>query len=161
MLSSPVVERLTLTPTDQLGAASNREDLSPKIEDLIDFKGVTIEMSATTAPQVALNVTENAATEIKRFMAGEEGLPETAGLRVRVVPGGCSGFQYSLNIEEESRQGDFILDEHGVKLFVDMFSAQYLNGVEIDYVTGVMGSGFTFKNPNATGSCGCGTSFTA
>jgi iron-sulfur cluster assembly protein len=116
---------------------------------------------APTAPSVALNVTESAASEIKRFMAGEEGLPESSGLRVRVVPGGCSGFQYSLNIEEESRQGDYILDEKGVRLFVDMFSAQYLNGVEIDYVTGVMGSGFTFKNPNATGSCGCGSSFTA
>ena len=116
---------------------------------------------STMAPTVALNVTENAATEIKKFMAGEEGLPETVGLRVRVVPGGCSGFQYSLNIEEGSRQGDFILDENGVRLFVDMFSAQYLNGVEIDYVSGVMGSGFAFKNPNATGSCGCGSSFTA
>ncbi len=116
---------------------------------------------STGAPIVTLNVTEAAAGEIKKFMASEEGLPETAGLRVRVVPGGCSGFQYSLNIEEESRQGDFILNEHGVTLFVDMFSGQYLNGVEIDYVSGVMGSGFTFKNPNATGSCGCGTSFTA
>src|SRR6266567_3924370 len=115
----------------------------------------------TTVPSVGVNVTENAATEIKKFMASEEGLPETAGLRVRVVPGGCSGFQYSLNIEEDSRQGDFVLQEHGVKLFLDMFSAQYLNGVEIDYVSGVMGSGFTFKNPNATGSCGCGSSFTA
>ncbi len=113
------------------------------------------------APAVTLNVTESAAAEIKKFMATEEGLPETCGLRVRVVPGGCSGFQYSLNIEEESRQGDFILNEHGVRLFGDMFSAQYLNGVQIDYVTGVMGSGFTFNNPNATGSCGCGTSFTA
>jgi iron-sulfur cluster assembly protein len=110
---------------------------------------------------MTLIVTEPAANEIKKFMANEEGLPETAGLRVRVVPGGCSGFQYSLNIEEESRQGDFILNEHGVRLFVDMFSAQYLNGVQIDYVSGVMGSGFTFNNPNATGSCGCGTSFTA
>jgi len=108
-----------------------------------------------------LHVTEPAAGEIKKFMTSEEGLPENAGLRVRVVPGGCSGFQYSLNIEEESRQGDFILDEKGVRLFVDMFSAQYLNGVEIDYVTNVMGSGFTFKNPNSTGSCGCGSSFTA
>jgi iron-sulfur cluster assembly accessory protein len=114
-----------------------------------------------TAPTMTLNVTESAATEIKKFMAGEEGLPETAGLRVRVVPGGCSGFQYSLNIEEESRQGDFILNENGVRLFVDMFSAQYLNGVKIDYVSGVMGSGFTFTNPNATGGCGCGSSFTA
>jgi len=116
---------------------------------------------APAAPSVNLNVTEPAANEIKKFMATEEGLPQTAGLRVRVVPGGCSGFQYSLNIEEESRQGDFVLDEKGVRLFVDMFSAQYLNGVEIDYVTNVMGSGFTFNNPNATGSCGCGSSFTA
>ncbi len=115
----------------------------------------------TGAPPMTLDVTDSAITEIQKFMAGEEGLPETSGLRVRVVPGGCSGFQYSLNIEEDSRQGDFILDQGGVKLFVDMFSAQYLNGVKIDYVTGVMGSGFTFTNPNATGSCGCGTSFTA
>ena len=117
--------------------------------------------NAPVAPAMTLIVTEPAAAEIKKFMASEEGLPETSGLRVRVVPGGCSGFQYSLNIEEESRLGDFILNEHGVRLFVDMFSAQYLNGVQIDYVSGVMGSGFTFTNPNATGSCGCGTSFTA
>jgi iron-sulfur cluster assembly protein len=115
----------------------------------------------TAAPTMTLHVSDSAVAEIKKFMASEEGLPQTAGLRVRVVPGGCSGFQYSLNIEEDSRQGDFILDEKGVKLFVDMFSGQYLNGVQIDYVTGVMGSGFTFTNPNATGSCGCGTSFTA
>src|ERR671932_2680345 len=117
-------------------------------------------MSATQVPTMALNVTEVAANEIKKFMAGEEGLPETAGLRVRVVPGGCSGFQYSLNIEEDARQGDHVLDQHGVRLFVDMFSAQYLNGVEIDFVNSVMWSGFTFKNPNATGGCGCGSSFT-
>src|ERR687884_57437 len=108
-------------------------------------------MSATTAPTVTLNVTDSAATEIKKFMAGEEGLPETSGLRVRVVPGGCSGFQYSLNIEEESKPNDHVIESNGVRMFVDMFSAQYLNGVEIDYVTNVMGSGFTFKNPNATG----------
>src|ERR1700749_4074654 len=106
---------------------------------------------------MALNVTEQAAAEISKFMSSEEGLPETAGLRVRVVPGGCSGFQYSLNIEEQSREGDFISEEKGVRLFVDMFSAQYLNGVKIDYVNGMMGSGFTFTNPNATGGCGCGS----
>ena len=123
----------------------------------------TTETNTQTAalPTMTLGVSDAAAAEIKKFMSSEEGLPETAGLRVRVVPGGCSGFQYSLNIEEESRQGDHILDEKGVRLFVDMFSAQYLNGVEIDYVTNVMGSGFTFKNPNATGGCGCGSSFTA
>ena len=117
-------------------------------------------MAATQVPTMTLNVTEQAAEEIKKFIAGEEGLPETAGLRVRVVPGGCSGFQYSLNIEEESRANDHVIESNGVRMFVDMFSAQYLNGVEIDYVTNVMGSGFTFKNPNATGGCGCGSSFT-
>ncbi len=115
----------------------------------------------TAAPPMTLELTDNAVAEIKKFIEAEEGLPEGSGLRVRVVPGGCSGFQYSLNIEEESRQGDHVLTENGVRLFVDMFSAQYLNGVKIDYVTGVMGSGFTFTNPNATGGCGCGSSFTA
>ncbi|HRH46141.1 MAG TPA: iron-sulfur cluster assembly accessory protein [Pyrinomonadaceae bacterium] len=117
-------------------------------------------MSAV-APTVEMNVTPSAITEIKGFLAGEDDLPETAGLRVRVVPGGCSGFSYSLNIEEESKSGDFILNKDGVNLFVDMFSAQYLNGITIDYTSNMMGSGFTFENPNATGGCGCGTSFSA
>lgn len=117
--------------------------------------------TTTTLPTFTVDLTEAAAVEVQKFMSSEEGLPETAGLRVRVVPGGCSGFQYSLNIEEESRQGDHLVEVHGVRLFVDMFSAQYLNGVKIDYVTNVMGSGFTFTNPNATGGCGCGSSFTA
>ena len=105
-----------------------------------------------------VTITERAAKRIGQILKSEGG---GAMLRISVEGGGCSGFQYSLNIEEDSRQGDYILDAKGVRLFVDMFSAQYLNGVEIDYVSGVMGSGFTFKNPNATGSCGCGTSFTA
>ena len=115
----------------------------------------------TQIPTMTLNVSESAAEEIRKFMSSEEGLPATAGLRVRVVPGGCSGFQYSLNIEEESKPNDHVIESNGVRMFVDMFSAQYLNGVEIDYVTNVMGSGFTFNNPNATGGCGCGSSFTA
>lgn len=118
-------------------------------------------MSAVAAPSVEMIVTPSAINEIKGFMSSEDDLPETAGLRVRVVPGGCSGFQYSLNIEEESRSGDFILDKDGIRLFVDMFSAQYLNGITIDYTSNMMGSGFTFENPNATGGCGCGTSFSA
>ncbi|GIU81474.1 MAG: iron-sulfur cluster assembly accessory protein [Acidobacteria bacterium] len=116
-------------------------------------------MSTATTPTIDIHLTEKAAEEIKRFMANEEDLPETAGLRVRVVPGGCSGFQYSLNIEEDSRSGDFVLNKHGIRIFIDMFSAQYLNGVTIDYVSNMMGSGFTFDNPNATGGCGCGSSF--
>lgn len=118
-------------------------------------------MSATQIPTMTLSVSEPAAVEIRKFIASEEGLPGTSGLRVAVKPGGCSGFSYSLNIEEEPKPTDHIIESHGVRMFVDMFSAQYLNGVEIDYVTNVMGSGFTFTNPNATGGCGCGSSFTA
>jgi len=113
------------------------------------------------APAFDLVLTDSAAREIQSFLSAEDDLPETAGLRVRVVPGGCSGFQYSLNIEEESKSGDFIMDKTGVRLFIDMFSAQYLNNITIDHTTNMMGSGFTFENPNATGGCGCGTSFTA
>ena len=107
-----------------------------------------------------ISVTANAVAEVQKFMT-EQGAADTAGLRVAVLPGGCSGFQYGLNIEDESQDDDEIFETNGIKLFVDPFSGQYLDGVEIDYVTTMMGSGFTFKNPNATGGCGCGSSFTA
>jgi iron-sulfur cluster assembly accessory protein len=109
---------------------------------------------------VNIQVTANAVAEVQKFME-EQGAAATAGLRVAVLPGGCSGFQYGLNIEDESQDDDEILESNGIKLFVDPFSSQYLDGVEIDYVTNMMGSGFTFKNPNASGGCGCGSSFTA
>lgn len=107
-----------------------------------------------------LTITENAMQEVKKFIEAEN-LSQDGGLRVRVVPGGCSGFQYAMNLEEAASENDEVIEQDGVKVFVDMFSAQYLNGVEIDYVSNVMGSGFTFNNPNATGGCGCGSSFTA
>ena len=105
-----------------------------------------------------LNITDAAAAEVKKFMSEEE-LPAEGGLRVRVIPGGCSGFQYAMEIEEAPQEDDSVLDIKEIKVFVDMFSSQYLDNVEIDYVTSVMGSGFTFKNPNAAGGCGCGSSF--
>jgi iron-sulfur cluster assembly accessory protein len=105
-----------------------------------------------------LTLTDTAVSEVKKFIEAENAGPE-AGLRIRVVPGGCSGFSYSMQIEDGPRQGDEILDHAGLKVFVDMFSRQYLEGVQVDYVNSVMGSGFTFSNPNATGSCGCGSSF--
>lgn len=107
---------------------------------------------------VSLKLTETAIKEVKSFIDQENAGPE-AGLRIRVVPGGCSGFSYSMQIEDGPRQGDEVLDQGGLRVFVDMFSRQYLEGVEVDYVNSVMGSGFTFSNPNSTGSCGCGSSF--
>ena len=108
-----------------------------------------------------LVLTDGAAAEVRKFIAAEQVPAETAGLRVSVLPGGCSGFKYSLNIEERALDDDLVMDVNGVRVFVDGFSAPYLTGVTIDYVTSMQGSGFTFKNPNSTGGCGCGSSFSA
>jgi iron-sulfur cluster assembly protein len=108
-----------------------------------------------------LILTDRAAEEVRKFIASEQVPVETAGLRISVLPGGCSGFKYSLNIEEKALEDDMVLGLNQVRVFVDGFSAQYLSGVTVDYVSSMQGSGFTFTNPNATGGCGCGSSFTA
>jgi iron-sulfur cluster assembly protein len=115
------------------------------------------------APATGFNMTltERAAEEVRKFIAQEQVSPETAGLRVSVLPGGCSGFKYSLNIEERALDDDMVHEINSVRVFVDGFSAQYLAGVTVDYVSSMQGSGFTFSNPNASGGCGCGSSFTA
>lgn len=116
----------------------------------------------TTQPAgLLMSLTDRAAQEVAKFMTTENVPAETAGLRVSVLPGGCSGFKYSLNIEERALEDDIIFEINNTRVFVDGFSAQYLNGVTIDYTSSMQGSGFTFNNPNATGGCGCGTSFTA
>ena len=117
--------------------------------------------AAPTAPSVNLSVTEPAATEIKKFMSSEEGLPETAGLRVRVVPGGCSGFQYGFTFDEIANEDDTTMVKNGVQLLIDSMSYQYLVGAEIDYKDDLEGAQFVIKNPNATTTCGCGSSFSA
>jgi iron-sulfur cluster assembly accessory protein len=104
-------------------------------------------------------LTPVAAQEVRRYIE-EQGAADGAGLRVGVLPGGCSGFQYGLNIEDEPGEDDMILESQGLRLFVDPFSLQYLQGTEIDYVSTFQGSGFTFNNPNSAGGCGCGSSFT-
>ena len=109
---------------------------------------------------ITLTLTDRAADEVRKFMAEEKVAPETAGLRVGVLPGGCSGFKYSLNIEDKPLDDDVVIETAGVRCFVDGFSAQYLNGVQIDFKSNFQESGFAFENPNATGGCGCGTSFT-
>ena len=109
----------------------------------------------------ALVITARAAEEVQKFIAQEQVPTDSAGLRVSVLPGGCSGFKYSLNVEERALEDDMVAEVNGVRVFVDGFSAQYLSGITIDYVSSMQGSGFTFSNPNATGGCGCGSSFTA
>ena len=115
---------------------------------------------STTQKSVTVTLTERAGEEVKKFLAEEKVSQESAGLRVAVLPGGCSGFRYSLNIEEQAAGDDVVVESEGVRLFVDEFSAQYLNGTVIDYKSNFQESGFAFENPNASGGCGCGSSFT-
>jgi iron-sulfur cluster assembly accessory protein len=105
-----------------------------------------------------INVSEVAASKINELLTEEN--KGGSGLRVFVQGGGCSGFQYGLMIEENGQgASDEVYESHGVKLFVDPISIRYLKGAEVDFVDTVTGGGFTIKNPNATSTCGCGSSF--
>jgi iron-sulfur cluster insertion protein len=126
--------------------------------DTAPATGLDTPMPVVT-PSVIL-VTEAAAAKIKELLV-EEGKADS-GLRVFVQGGGCSGFQYGLMIEENGAGvGDSLLESNGVKLLVDPVSLSYLKGAEVDFVETVTGGGFTIKNPNATSTCGCGSSFSA
>jgi len=102
-------------------------------------------------------LTEKAAREVKELMTKES--LEGYGLRVSVAGGGCSGLSYRLVFEKEAGQSDRVFEHHGVRVIVDSKSYLYLNGTTLDYSDGLNGTGFVFQNPNAQGTCGCGTSF--
>ena len=103
-------------------------------------------------------LTEKARTEIAKIMSANN-IPDTFGLRVGVKGGGCSGLSYSLGFDKEARETDKIVTKDGVRIFVDPKSLFYLSGTQLDYTDGLNGKGFVFNNPNATKSCGCGSSF--
>ena len=106
-----------------------------------------------------LKLTDNAVQQVKRLLARDR--REGQGLRVSISDGGCSGYSYKLDFEVEARAGDTILEFANLRVFVDTQSVGYLKGTVIDFVPGLYGGGFKFSNPNATGTCGCGTSFSA
>ena len=120
-------------------------------------------MEAPALNQVSDNpimtLTERAVTQVKALLAREQ--LEDHGLRVAVTGGGCSGFSYALDFEREEKPGDTVISVGTLKVFIDAHSADLLKGTVIDYVTGLQAAGFKFTNPNATGTCGCGTSFSA
>jgi len=105
-----------------------------------------------------IKLTPVAISKVKSILAEQN---EEMGLRIAVVGGGCSGFQYQMTLDKEPRADDKILEMEGLKVYVDTSSLLYLNGTEVDYVDGLSGSGFKFDNPNAKASCGCGESFDA
>ncbi len=102
-------------------------------------------------------ITERGSEKVKEIMAAEE--KEGYGLRVYVEGGGCSGFQYGMAFEEKENEEDDVVEMHGLKLFVDPYSAPMLKGTEVDYIDDLQNAGFSIKNPNAKTTCGCGQSF--
>jgi iron-sulfur cluster assembly protein len=106
-----------------------------------------------------IEVTDKALARIRSAMAKEQVSPETGGLRLGVQGGGCSGLTYNIRFDSKPRERDRVFDYNGVRVFVDPKSFIYLNGMILDYEEGLMQQGFVFRNPNATKSCGCGTSF--
>ena len=110
---------------------------------------------------MSLQLTENAAKEIKKVIA-EQNMSADAALRIGVAGGGCSGFEYKLGFDEHiDQKTDIVCEMHGVRVVVDKKSSLYLDGTEIDYHSGIDKRGFVFNNPNATKTCGCGSSFQA
>jgi iron-sulfur cluster assembly accessory protein len=99
------------------------------------------------------------AVEMVKITQGQEGIDPTHGLRIAVRGGGCSGFEYALDFENDARDNDWIYEQEGLTIYVDSVSARYLEGTSIDYVLGMAGAGFKFINPKARGTCGCGSSF--
>ena len=106
---------------------------------------------------MAIEISDQAIDEVRRMMSKEQ--VNAAGMRVGVKGGGCSGLSYNLAFESQSRTGDKVFERDGIKLFCDLKSYIYLNGTVLDFDGGLMGKGFTFLNPNAKKSCGCGSSF--
>jgi len=106
-----------------------------------------------------LELTENAQNALAQVIAGSD--KDIAGLRIEVSSGGCSGFQYSLSLEEAAPSGDTVIEAGALSVFVNPESVPYLEGVIVDFTESIEGSGFVFENPNAKSSCGCGKSFCA
>lgn len=109
---------------------------------------------------MAVSISERAASEVKTIIQ-QQNLPESTYLRVGVKGGGCSGFSYTLDLTDSVGENDEVFDIHGVKVICDPKSYLYLNGVSVDFKDEVMGRGFVFNNPNASHTCGCGSSFSA
>ena len=109
--------------------------------------------------QSDLTLTDKAIQQVKNLLARDKLAGH--GLRISIADGGCSGFSYKLDFEKDHRSGDTVLEFGDVRVYVDPNSIPYLKGTVIDFVSGLYGGGFKFTNPNATGTCGCGTSFSA
>lgn len=147
------------------GHGMGDEEINEAVRQLNEVIGKIEEERTTEAPSAPskssssydLTVTETAAAKIKELQAKEK--KDGHALRIRIIPGGCSGFQYRFIFDNKTTADDTILEKHGVKLCVDKASLEMLNNAKIDFVDTLQGSGFKIDNPNSTDSCHCGKSF--
>ncbi len=108
--------------------------------------------------QTDLKISENAVSRINQLLAGKDN-PESLMLRVYIQGGGCSGFQYGFQFDDNQQEDDVAVEQEGIRIVIDMLSLQYLGGAEIDFKDDLMGARFLVNNPNASTTCGCGSSF--
>lgn len=116
-------------------------------------------MSAEATQEQTVILTELAAKEVRTIVAAQELDTDKVRLRIGVKGGGCSGFSYLLDLTESQKDSDEVFEQHGIKMIIDPKSLLYLSGVVVDFKDEIMGRGFVFSNPNASSSCGCGSSF--
>ena len=121
------------------------------------MQDIAIQDQTTTAQQPIV-LTEKAVAEVRKIME-QNSIPESYGLRVGVKGGGCSGLSYTLGFDADKRDGDKVLEQEGIRMFIDSKSLFYLMGTQLDFTDGLNGRGFVFNNPQATKTCGCGSSF--
>jgi iron-sulfur cluster assembly accessory protein len=111
---------------------------------------------SSTSDSAAVSMSASAAQRLRKILGAEDG----AALRISVKGGGCSGFQYTFDIDRARAEDDFVVERDGAVILVDSVSLEYMKGSEVDFVDDLMGQSFKVKNPNAVASCGCGVSFT-
>ena len=132
------------------------EEALKKLNEIVEKNPVQQkEQKEVDVSNATLNVTDKAAEKIKALMEKEK----EQGLRISVQPGGCSGYQYAMELDDKSTDNDITIEEKGIKIFVDKKSMQMLSGANVDYVDSLQGAGFKIDNPNAKKTCGCGSSF--
>ena len=127
-----------------------------KLNEVIEKTTVEVKEEAPAdVSNATLTVTDNAAEKIKTLIEQEK----KQALRISVKPGGCSGFEYGMELDDKSTDNDIVIEEKGIKIFVDKESMQKLSGANVDYVESLQGAGFKIGNPQAKSTCGCGSSF--
>lgn len=143
-----------------MGHGMSAEEIETVVTKLNEVKSTggtpNVTLGTKNDHEATLTLTDKAAQKLKVLMSEQAGV---TGLRIQVVPGGCSGYQYAFDFEEKAAPEDHVIEQNGVKVFIDPESMSMLAGVTVDYLDGLHGSGFKISNPNASHNCGCGKSF--